>query len=211
MAEAIFLELMSGLGTRQAFHAGDIIHLDDVPPQTIYLILDGKVKHIFCDYRGTEKTLLILKKGEIFGEVTYFQNDRNMVVTKAAERCEIAEIDARTFSRLLERHPELYPPLVRLITRKLRIIMHQMQDLAFEPVQVRLVRLLLRLAEQHGIWGDTNSVLIDLDVTHQELANMVGAYRSTVTKAISRLRADELIETRGRKVFIRDVSALRAR
>jgi len=210
MTDSIFRELMSDLGTKRAYAPGEVIHLEDVPPNSVYLILEGKVKHVFCDYTGVEKTILILKKGEIFGEVTYFQNDRNMVITRAAERCEVAEIDARTFSELLGKHPELYPALVRLLTKKLRIVMHQVQDLAFRPVQVRVVKLLLRLAEQHGVWNNANAVLVELKVTHQELANMVGAYRSTVTRVINRLRASGLIELREKKVYIPDVRALRS-
>ena len=208
MEKTTFLDAFSTQGKVMTFLPQQIVHLDDIPSYNIYLILEGKVKQIFYDEHGVEKTILILKKGEIFGEVTCFQQDKNMVITKAAELCKLAVIDANVFQKILEDNPSLYKSLVMLLTKKLRILMWQVHDLSFQGVHQRLVSLIIRLVNQHGVLIDENSAIIDLVVTHQDLANMVGAYRSTVTKVIGRIQAAGLIEISNRKIKVLNITDL---
>jgi CRP/FNR family transcriptional regulator len=204
----LFLALLGDLGVVRTFNTNDIVHLDQIPPESVFVILEGKVKHIICDEHGEEKTLLLLKKGDIFGEVTFFQQDSNMVLTKAISACKITSIGAQEFGRMLERHPELYSEIVKLLTYKMRIIISQVKDMAFQTVEGKLANLILRLADQHGIQTESGHVLIDLDITHQELANMVAAYRSTVSKIMKRITKHRLIEIENRKIVVLDYLGL---
>lgn len=203
----LFLSLLGDLGTIRTYKPNDIIHMDQIPPESVFLIIEGKVKHIVYDENGEEKTLLILKRGDIFGEVTYFQQDSNMVLSQAVSNCSISSIEAKVFGRVLEEHPELYPEIVRLLTYKMRIVMSQVKDMAFHTVEGRLTNLILRLADQHGVQGK-DYVVIDLEITHQELANMIAAYRSTVSKIMRRLIKHSLIRVENKKIVVLDYLGL---
>ncbi|MTI94727.1 MAG: Crp/Fnr family transcriptional regulator [Firmicutes bacterium] len=206
--DRLFLELLGDCGVLRTYETNEIIHLDQIPPESVYLIHEGKVKHLVYDENGEEKTLLILKKGDIFGEVTYFQQDINAVVTQAISPCQIASIPVAEFERMLKEHPELYAEIVRLVTYKMRIVMSQVKDMAFQTVEGRLANLLLRLADQQGVQTEMGYVMIDFDVTHQELANMIAAYRSTVSRIMGRLCKHRVIEVVNKRIVILDYLGL---
>jgi len=206
--DGLLLKLLGDCGVVRAYNPNEIIHLAHIPPETVFLIHEGKVKHLVYNENGEEKILLILKEGDIFGEVTYFQQDANMVVTQAISPCRIASIPATKFQKKLEEHPELYPEIVRLLTYKMRIVMSQIKDMAFQNVEGRLANLLLRLADQQGKVTESGHVMIDFDVTHQELANMIAAYRSTVSRIMRRLCMHQIIRVVQKRVTILDYLGL---
>ncbi|MTI96966.1 MAG: Crp/Fnr family transcriptional regulator [Firmicutes bacterium] len=205
----IFIDFLEGLGTIKHYQQAEIIDLDDLPPDHVFLVMDGIVKHTFYGATGEETVYMILKKGAIFGEITYFRQDKNMVLTQAMSNCTIAEINSSEFEQVLAAHPELYKHIAELMAWKMRVVMSQIKDLAFGSAGQRVARRLLHLAKYHGTSQEDGSVLIDLDLTHQELANMASAYRSTVSRVLNAMRKHGLVETKRKQITVLDLDGLK--
>lgn len=202
--ESMFLEFLGDCGLVKTYQKNEVVHLDFVEPRNIFLIHEGLVKHVVSDEEGREKTLMFLKRGDIFGEVSFFQQAENYVLTQTIKPSKIASISAEEFESKLEEFPELYKEVTYLVTRKIRIIISQVKDMSFLSVEGRLINLLLRLASQHGFKTTTGEIVIDLETTHQDIANMIVAYRSTVSKIMRRLITCELISVKEKQIIILD-------
>lgn len=148
---SVFLKLFENVGQEEQYSRNEIIHLDGIKGDFVWLVKKGKAKHVFHDMEGYEKTILILSRGDIFGEITLFQNDFNLVMTQAIEETVVNRIDREDFLKIITGNPEIYELLLKSMTRKFRIILYQMRDLSFRSIEGRLANLLLRLAQQQGV------------------------------------------------------------
>lgn len=206
--KSTFLEFLGGCGTMRTYGKNEIVHLDLLEPHTVFLIHEGLVKQVISDEEGREKTLLFLKSGDIFGEVSFFQRSKNLVLSQTVRPSKIASIPAKDFEKKLDGFPQLYKELTYLVTRKTRIIISQVKDMSFLTVEGRLINLLLRLASQHGQKTANGETMIKIETTHQELANMIVAYRSTVSKIMRRLIDYKLIAVKDKQIIILDQEGL---
>ena len=206
--KSLFLEFLGDCGTIRTYQKNEVVHLDLVEPHTVFLIHEGLVKHVISDEEGREKTLLFLNSGDIFGEVSYFQRAKNYVLTQTMRPSKIASIPADEFESKLEEFPELYKEVAYLVARKTRAIISQVKDMSFLTVEGRLINLLLRLASQHGYQTGDGKIVIEIETTHQDLANMIVAYRSTVSKIMRRLITYKLIAVKEKQIIILDREGL---
>lgn len=167
----------------------------------IYLIAKGRVKQYFIDGDGIERTILILSKGDVFGEITLFQNDYDMVITEAIEDTHVIKVNEETFLKKIKENSELDISLFKLITTKFRILMAEIYDLTFYSIKDRLMSFIIRFSKQNGAEIDIGTK-IDIKLTHQEIATMVGTTRSTVTKALAELQDEGLIKIENKFIVI---------
>lgn len=169
----------------------------------VYLIIDGKVKQYFIDYSGAEKTILLLSSGDMFGEITMIQEDYNLVITETLSPTTVCKINKDTFYSVLQNNPAVYNDILLMVTTKFRILMAQIYDFTFYNVKNRLYFLLQRLAIQQGTQVN-NGTQIDLKLTHQELATMIGSTRSTVTRMLNELEEEGKIQRYNSSIIIFD-------
>lgn len=169
----------------------------------VYLIIDGKVKQYFIDYSGSEKTILLLSSGDMFGEITMIQEDYDLVITESLTHTTVCKISKNTFYTFLQNNPSIYNDILLMITTKFRILMAQLYDYSFYNAKNRLYFLLKRLAIQQGI-KVCKGTKINLKLTHQELATMIGSTRSTVTKMLNELEDEGKIIKTGKYIIILD-------
>ncbi|UUZ97554.1 Crp/Fnr family transcriptional regulator [Paenibacillus sp. P25] len=92
---------------------------------------------------------------------------------------------------------------------RLRRANEKIYDLTFLGVRSRVVKTILRLSEEHGV-RKTAGVLVAFKLTHQELANMIGTVRESVTKVLQELQEDQIIEIDKKQILVKDMDALRA-
>lgn len=179
-------------GIKKIFSPHSFIEFEHKKLNHIYLILEGKVKQYFIDINGEEKTILILSRGDIFGEITLIQEDYDLVMTKALENTIVRKIDKNKFYQVLKENPNLYNSLLLMITTKFRILMAQIYDSSFHNIKNRLLFLLKRLSIQQGIKTKVG-IKINIKLTHEQLAAMIGSTRSTVTKKLNELEEEDKI------------------
>ena len=161
--------------------------------QYIYLIKSGCIEQNFIDYDGNEKILLLLKKGDLFGEITYFNGDDNQVITKTVADSELEKIPINVFEEISSKNPSINYYINLMLSNKFRIVMAQLQDSSFCDAEDRLKNLLIRLSYQHGE-KVINGIKIPHHFTHEDLAQMISSTRSTVTRKLKILEQKGVIE-----------------
>ena len=168
------------------FHEGD--HGD-----TLYIIKGGRVKIAKVAIDGREKTLTILQPGDFFGEMAIFDNMPRSATAEAIDS------DVRLFGL---NKKDFERRIMKDLTRRIRQINQQVEDLAFKDVHGRVSSTLFQLLEtEEEISGQT---LTRLRMTHQDLANMVGSSRETVTRALNRLQNEGIIAISHQQIQILD-------
>lgn len=161
----------------------------------------GFVQQYFLDYNGESKTLLLLTKGDLFGEITLFQQDNDLVITQAHSDVELVRIPVDLFLALADKNPRIYRHIALMLSNKVRILMAQIQDYSFCDVLYKLGNLLIRLSYQHGVDVPEGTKIIPR-FTHDELARMISSTRSTVTKKMRILEEKGLVVIIDRHIVV---------
>lgn len=194
--------------TMRTYARGRVISQPSDPPDTIYLIKEGRVKLCRYSASGREQILSLLERGDIFGE-------RSLVGASAEVHCEAFEdtlicvLRRRDFEDLMRSKPELALRVMKVLAGRLRQAEEAIENLAFRDVPGRLAANLVRLAEAYGEpHGEGRRLALRL--THQDLAGMIGATRETVTTVLNRFRDEGLITMDGRQIVIADPDRLKA-
>jgi len=196
----VLLTHFKDMGEIIDFNKDTLIEFEYKKLNYIYLILNGIVKQFFLDSNGVEKTILILTKGDMFGEITMIQNDYDRVITRTYSPVKVCKINKNIFYNYLKNNPYVYDSILLMITTKFRILMYQIYDKTYLSTKERLFSLLRRLSVQHGSLKETGYE-INLNLTHEELATMIGSTRSTVTKLLKTLESEGKITRNGKKII----------
>ncbi|NOY76671.1 MAG: Crp/Fnr family transcriptional regulator [Calditrichaeota bacterium] len=183
------------------------IFLPHDPGDRVYLLKKGKVKIARLSAEGKELILAVLNTGEIFGEAAIFDADTRSNMAETLEDAYICEISKKNFEDLLAKKPDLAIRLTKLIGFRRRQLEMKIEDLIFRNVQTRLVRLLLNLRTTYGV-PNPSGILINLKLTHAEIANLVGATRETTTLYLNQLKESGLIDFEKRKIVLLKPQAL---
>lgn len=174
------LQHFSETGATQVCKKREIIELSGNPAEYVYLIREGYIRQSFIDPNGSSMILFILSPGNLFNEVTLLNRDRSCVVSTAHTNVSLQKIRAEEFWSHARFSQEASWHVSRLISYKLRMTMALLYDLSFCRTEERLQNLLLRLCIQIGE-RDGESIRVPVHITHEELAQMIVASRSTVS------------------------------
>src|SRR6185312_4812974 len=117
--------------------------------------------------------------------------------------------DRGEFEKIVQKEGLIGFRLTKIVAQRRREVENKIEQLIFKDVNAKLAELLLRLAAEYGI-EDARGILVALKITHQEMANLIGSTRETVSLTLSQFKRRRLIATEGRKVIISDTEALRA-
>ena len=188
-------------GTNQViFHLGD-------PGGLLYLISRGKVKISHTTSDGQEVVLAILGPGDFFGEMALLDDSPRSATAVALEPTETWTLHRGEFMSYLSDNPDFTLHVLKTLARHIRRLNTQLADIFFLDLPGRLARVLLNLAEQYGR-KMPDGTLIDLSLTQTDLAEMTGATRVSINKALGRFRRAGWIRVNGRRVTVLDRQAL---
>lgn len=177
------------------------IYLPDDPSNTVYLLKKGRVKIGSSTPSGKEVTFEILDPGEIFGELEALEDSPREALAETLDDALICAIRREDFTRYLREHPGLMVRLTKLMGFRLRKIQSRVEDLVFRDVPARLAHLLLELKKTDGV-PEGGGIRVKL--THQEMANLIGCSRETVSATLGQFRKRRLIRIDGRSITILD-------
>jgi CRP/FNR family cyclic AMP-dependent transcriptional regulator len=173
------------------------------------VVTQGRLKVIFLHEDGRELTLTILGPYQSLGEVSLLDNAPRSASAVALSDLRVLSINKRDFRTLLESNPSICISLLTAMSRRLRELTEDTAGLIFMDVYQRLARKLLNLSQTLGV-NTEHGREIPQRLTHQELANMVGATRETVTKALNDMEARGIISFNKKQVVILDERELDA-
>lgn len=181
------LKLIAAVTARRKYPRGAVVFFEHEPGDALYVLEDGQVRIYRLAEDGREKTLALLSKGDFFGEMALIDEEPRSAVAEATDPSSLLIIHKREFDKLFFFNPQIAASIVRGLTRRLRQTNKQLMDAVFLDVRSRLIRLLLELDADYGKVHDGGR-LIDIKLTHQELANMVGTSRESVTRVLTELQ-----------------------
>ncbi|ACZ00368.1 Crp/Fnr family transcriptional regulator [Thermomonospora curvata] len=176
----------------------------------LYVVLEGKIKLTRTSNDGRENLLSVLGPGEMFGELSLFDPRPRTASAVAVTECRLAGLGHDDLRPWLTGHPEVAVQLLRALAQRLRKTNDVMADLVFTDVPGRVAKALLDLAERFGQPSDVG-LHVHHDLTQEELAQLVGASRETVNKALADFAARGWLRIEARAVVILDVERLRKR
>ncbi|WNG92800.1 Crp/Fnr family transcriptional regulator [Mycobacterium sp. ITM-2016-00318] len=183
------------------FAAGDVIYARGDLDAQLYILVDGKVKLGRCAEDGRENILSVLAPPDIFGELSILDPGPQPWNATAITEVHAATVDGDRLERWIDQYPPLASRLLRLMAGQLRQTTDAMADLSFIDAPARVAKQLLGLAQRFGIPED-GSTRVTHDLTQEELAQLVGATRETVNKALSDFRNRGWIRVDGKSVLI---------
>ena len=178
-----------------------IILLEDEEGDTLFVILKGKVKVTTFSESGKEVIFSILNEGDFFGDMSLLDGKPRSATVISIEESELRLIRRSDFNKLIETHPGIALRLLEELTSRLRKADERIESLALLDVTGRVAGILLQLADERGEKSE-RSILIKSRPTHQELANMVGTTRETVTRVLKQLENKKYISMDGKNLTI---------
>ena len=189
---------------------GDVLFREGDDGDTLYVIGEGKVKLGRSSADGRENLVAILGPGEMFGELSLFDpRSRTMTATAVAET-QLMGLRNDSLTGLLAGRPEVSKALLAALAQRLRRTNEHLADLVFTDVPGRVAKALLDLAERFGRPVE-DGVMVSHDLTQEELAQLVGASRETVNKALADFASRGWLKLEARAVLLHDVDRLRRR
>ena len=198
------LEDFEEVGVRVAerhFCARDLIFAPGDPDGQLYFLLEGTVRLYTIYGRYKEATIALLKDGGIFGELSLDEEGWQNVFAEAVTDARVAVVRKSVLANVIKRQPEFITKLVFSISERLRQSDEVIESLLDREVSARLTTLLLNLGDRFGE-VDGSGMVLNVRLTHQDLANMIFSTREAVSKVMSEFQRDGLIEVRNRRIAI---------
>lgn len=187
----------------------EVVYLPGDPGDSLFIVNGGRVKISKVTRDGKALTLNYCGPCDLFGETCLVEGGAREEMAEAMENSMVTEIDRSDFEDMLAASAGLGLHMTKLLAKRRLDLENKVETLVFRDVTSKLAELLLELAREYGV-EDSRGTLIALKITHQELANLIGSTRETVSLTLSQFKRKDLISTDGRKVIISDSESLRA-
>lgn len=195
------IESISGIVSERTYPKDSIIFFEGEPGLGLFFLKSGRVKVSKMNLDGGEQILKIIEPGSVFAEVILFSDMDYPATARVMETAKIGMIKKQDFEDLIRKQPELAIRLLKLTNIRLREAQMKIKEMGLMDSHSRTASLLLRLAKKYG-QSDGNKVSFELNLNRQELANMIGTTRETITRVLSKFRKLGIIELKGDKISL---------
>lgn len=175
--------------------------------ESFFLVQTGSVKLAQVTPEGHQVVLRLIGPGDAFGGVAATGGGLYPVTAEALTDSAALEWSGKAMARLMEKHPKLAMNALRFVLARLHELQVSYRQLATERVERRVARALLRLVRQSGRRVDSG-VLIDLPLSREDIAQMTGTTLYTVSRIVSRLESEGVLEAGRQRMVIRNPHAL---
>jgi CRP-like cAMP-binding protein len=200
---------LEGRASLRAFKARETIYFPTEPGQSVLVLAKGRVKIQTVTPDGKESILAFIEEGELFGELAIVDNEPRNEFAVAAEPSRVVAIPRDDMLWLMGQRSDVMLSVTKLLGWRRRRIENRLRNILFRSNRERIVALLLELLETHGD-SKGNVWEIRLQLSHQELSNLIGATRESVTLTLGQLQREKLILVRRRQIMILDRRRLTA-
>ena len=184
--------------------AGQVIFLENTPGQDMFIIQNGSVK-ITKTIRNIEKTLVVLGRGEFFGEMSILNDKPRSASAICESECDLLVIDRRTFESMVKGNPEIALRIIKKLAGRLQEADHQIENLMIKDNTGRVVNHIARMvsgsARQEG-------VPVALGMTVEDVANMVGISAEQTAAILDKMLKAKIVDLSSGKVVVKDAGQL---
>jgi len=199
------LEKFAEVTREKSYPKGSVILFEDDPGDSLFVVREGRVKVVLIGEDGREVILGVLGVGEYFGELSLIDDRPRSAHVIAMEGSNLLVLRREDFRKRVESSPSVAWGLLTELSRRLRRADDKIGGLVLLDVPGRIARLLLDLADESG----TNA--IEKTLTHQTIAQMIGASRETVSRAMKDFQDAGWITVERRRIALADRAALEQR
>lgn len=186
----------------KAYKKGEIIFEEDTYPHGLYCVNKGKIKITQAGIDGREQIIHLAKNGDVMGYRALLSGDKYSCSAVALDDCILCFIPAKTFVQMVEQSPKLALSVIHLFSDELKTAEKAITDIAQKTVKERLAQGILMLNQCYGTEEDGKT--INVQITREEIASIVGTARETVTRSLMELNKENIIELEGKKIKVID-------
>jgi CRP/FNR family cyclic AMP-dependent transcriptional regulator len=199
------LQKFADLTRERSYPKGSVILFQDDPGDSLFVLRSGRVKVVLIGEDGREVILGVLEPGAHFGELALIDDQPRSAHVIAMEDANLLILRREDFRRRVEANPSVAWALLTELSRRLRRADVKIGGLVLLDVPGRIARLLLDLADEAG------TAAIEKPLTHQTIAQMIGASRETVSRAMKEFQDSGLITVERRRIAVGNREALEKR
>jgi CRP/FNR family transcriptional regulator, cyclic AMP receptor protein len=185
-----------------------VILVEEEVGQTLFILLKGTVKVTRTSDEGREVIITILKSGDFFGELSLIDGKGRSATVVAMEDSELLTLRRAEFLAMLERYPVIAVEMMRVMADRIRKADAQIENLTLQDAFGRVGSTLIHVAEQTGYMRGVSMIIPKLPV-QQDLANMAGTARETISRVMAVFEDRGLLERDGHRVVIHDFEKFR--
>lgn len=182
---------------------GQILYAQEDRAEVLFLLKRGRVQIYRLTPTGKRLELSIVEPGTFFGEMPLLGESLRHAYAEASEDALVCVMSRIDVERLMREHPQVALRMIEALGRRLALCEARLEEVAYRSVPARLAAVLLRLSNETA--GE------ELRITHQEVGDLIGALRESVTKVLDEFQRAGLVELCRGRITVRDVTGLRAR
>lgn len=190
---------------KRKFKRGATIFAKGSPGDSLFLVISGTVKISVSSAEGRGAVFNFINAGEIFGEIAVLDGLARTADAITNTNCELYVINRRDFIPFLRSQPLLAAKLIELLCARLRWVSDHVEQVIFPELSGRLAKALIRLTDKHGAASD-----LTVNVTQQEISEMVGMSRESVNKQLHAWAGQKLVRLQRGAITVLDAKSLKA-
>lgn len=202
------LAIINQATIERKYRKNGTIFMEGEPGEGFHYIKSGKVKIVKLSADGREHIINILGPGEVFAEVLLFNDAPYPATAVAVEDSCIGIIRNSELETALVEHPRLAVHVIKVMSKKLLFAQMKIKSLAFSDSNAKIAQALENLARRYGRKTD-RGLEIAVDITRQDVANLAGTTRETVSRVFSIMKKDKVLDDDERRIIVLDLDGLR--
>ncbi|TWU40237.1 Global nitrogen regulator [Novipirellula aureliae] len=195
------LERLESRSRSRSFPAHSPVYLPSQSAESVFLLASGLVKVCNLTNDGKQSILAFVEPGELFGELAIFDSEQRDEYVEAVEKSTVVMIPASEVQALLAANHDVSIALTKMIGLRRHRVERRLKNLLFLSNRDRLVHLLLDLAEQFGVC-DSEGIHLRIKLAHQEIANLMGSTRETVTILLGQLKSEGMVDVGRQRIVL---------
>jgi len=187
------LQAVADIMIERTYEKGQMLFMEGEFGEAVHFVVDGMVKIYKTSENGKEHILYIAGPGDIFAEVILFNEVNYPATAEVMEKARIAKIRNEDLEKVLKAHPSMAVAIIKVLNKRLIDAQQRVKSLALDNTYGRTAQMLVKLAMEHGVKTEKGMEL-ELAISRQELANIVGTTRETVTRVLMAFKKYNLID-----------------
>ena len=195
---------------REAVKKKQEIFSEGDPPDWFYVVLSGKIKITKLSHDGREIILEVISPRDFFGGFAVLKGFPYPANAVAMEDAEVLKISRGNLMRVIDRFPNIMYDITSSLGERIRDFHDTLKNIALEKVEARIAALLLKLADKTGDRTDGGAVVINMRLTKQDIAEMVGTTVETAIRVMSKFKRLGLINDEGGKIAVLKLDTLKS-
>lgn len=204
LKEEAFKKISEIIVTRK-YKKGQVLFFEGDAEDKLYIVNKGKIKVYRYNKEGREQILYILSDGEFIGDMSLLKKGKFQFNAEALEDTYICTIAKDDFDGIITKNPEITLKILEVLHDRLMNLENLIQNLSTKDVEVRIVSMLKAFAKDYGVKHE-EGIMIELPLNREEMANYIGVTRETISRKLTALQEDDIIELVGnKKIIIKDL------